>query len=304
MSVTGLSLVLFLLFHASMNITLLFSQEAYNMICEFLGANWYALVGTLGLAFLAVVHIVYAFILTVQNYRARGNDRYDIDARQEGVDWNSKNMLVLGIIILGGICLHLFNFWYKMQFAEIIGHNTGMFDPTDGAAYVRFTFSNPVYVVLYVIWLCALWFHLTHGIWSGLHTLGWSGNIWLKRIKVIANIVATLIVLMFLSVVVCYATGLTPPEPQAAPCHTQCGPMHDGPGHCPGAHMPECCRPEKPECCKHGEECCKPGAECCRPEKPECCKPGEECCKPGAECCRPEKPECCKPDAECCKKAQ
>ena len=50
MSVTGIALILFLTFHCAMNIVALFSGEAYNMICELLGANWYAVVATLGLA--------------------------------------------------------------------------------------------------------------------------------------------------------------------------------------------------------------------------------------------------------------
>jgi succinate dehydrogenase / fumarate reductase cytochrome b subunit len=33
----------------SMNVVALFSAEGYNMICELLGANWYAVVATLGL---------------------------------------------------------------------------------------------------------------------------------------------------------------------------------------------------------------------------------------------------------------
>ena len=77
MSVSGIALVLFLLFHMSMNLVALFSGDAYNMICEFLGANWYALVATAGLAALVVLHFVYAFILTMQNRKARGTQRYD-----------------------------------------------------------------------------------------------------------------------------------------------------------------------------------------------------------------------------------
>ena len=76
MSVTGVALILFLTFHGCMNIVALFSEDGYNMICEFLGANWYAVVATLGLAALAVIHIVYAFILTAQNRTARGDNRY------------------------------------------------------------------------------------------------------------------------------------------------------------------------------------------------------------------------------------
>ena len=50
MSVSGVGLVLFLLFHMCMNLVALFSADAYNAICGFLGANWYALVATVGLA--------------------------------------------------------------------------------------------------------------------------------------------------------------------------------------------------------------------------------------------------------------
>ena len=72
MSVTGVALILFLTFHMSMNIVALFSGEAYNMICEFLGANWYAVVATIGLGALTAIHIVYAFILTAQNRKESG----------------------------------------------------------------------------------------------------------------------------------------------------------------------------------------------------------------------------------------
>ena len=115
MSVTGIALILFLTFHCAMNIVALFSGEAYNMICELLGANWYAVVATLGLAALAVIHIVFAFILTAQNRTARGKERYAVTDKPEKVEWASQNMLVLGIIILLGLLLHLFNFWLLQQ---------------------------------------------------------------------------------------------------------------------------------------------------------------------------------------------
>lgn len=199
MSVTGACLVLFLLFHGAMNLVAIISEDGYNAICEFLGANWYALAGTLGLAFLAVVHICYAFALTVQNYRARGRERYAVTARQEQVEWASKNMLVLGFIILGGLALHLCNFWAKMQLVEVLGR-----EPESGVELIKYTFSQWYYVVLYLLWLGALWFHLTHGVWSALHTLGWNNDVWMPRIKCIGNIVATLVVLMFAAVVVYY----------------------------------------------------------------------------------------------------
>ena len=209
MAVTGVALILFLTFHMSMNLVALFSEEGYNMICEFLGANWYALVATLGLAALAVIHIVYAFILTAQNRRARGEARYEVTAKPAKVEWASQNMLVLGLIVVLGLLLHLFNFWYNMMFAEL----TGMIvphDPADGYAYIQDTFSCPVYVVLYIVWLAAIWFHLSHGFWSAMHTLGWSGKIWFERWKTIGIAYTTILMLAFLVVVLAFAFHCAP----------------------------------------------------------------------------------------------
>lgn len=207
MSVTGIALVLFLTFHMSMNVVALFSGEAYNVICELLGANWYAVVATIGLAALAVIHILYAFILTIQNRRARGSNRYDVTAKPEKVEWASQNMLVLGLIVVAGLVLHLFNFWAKMMFVDL----TGIGDTSlsaNGAYWIQYTFSCPVYVVIYLVWLVALWFHLTHGFWSALQTLGLSGKIWFTRWKVIGIVYVTLLMLGFAVVVVAFATGL------------------------------------------------------------------------------------------------
>ena len=85
MGVTGLFLVLFVTFHVLMNAVAIFSAEGYNAICSFLGANWYAILGTLVLAAGFVIHIIYSFWLTLQNRRARGNDAYQVSKRPANV---------------------------------------------------------------------------------------------------------------------------------------------------------------------------------------------------------------------------
>ena len=75
MSISGIALILFLTFHAAMNIVVLFSGEAYNSVCEFLGSNWYAVAGTLLLAFLETKHNKYAKILKLKNRKARSTNR-------------------------------------------------------------------------------------------------------------------------------------------------------------------------------------------------------------------------------------
>jgi succinate dehydrogenase / fumarate reductase cytochrome b subunit len=91
-----------------------------------------------------------------------------------------------------------------MQFVELTGIHTGMFDAGDGAAYVKDLFSNWIYCVLYIVWLVALWFHLTHGVWSALQSIGLNNKTWLPRVKVIANIISTIVALMFVSIPVYY----------------------------------------------------------------------------------------------------
>lgn len=211
MSITGAFLILFLTFHMIMNGALVFSDEAYDAIVNFLGANWYALVGTVILAAGVAFHFIYAIILTLRNRKARGTIRYAVAKKEPGVEWTSKNMFVLGLIIILGLVLHLFNFWYNMQWVEINGEhiNSLGLSPKDGAQMVRDLFAQPCYVVIYIIWLLGLWFHLTHGVWSMLQTVGWNSKVWMKRLKCISYIVATIIVAGFiLTAVILYIQSL------------------------------------------------------------------------------------------------
>jgi succinate dehydrogenase / fumarate reductase cytochrome b subunit len=197
MSISGVFLILFLLFHMTMNLTLVFSADVYNWICEMLGANWYAIAGTLVLAAGFVIHIAYGTWLTLQNKKARGPESYASGNRTK-TEWSAKNMFVLGLIILGGIAIHLWNFWYNMQFKELF-HIEGAV--TEGAGLVIGLFRDyPLYTVLYMAWFVAIWFHLTHGVWSAFQTIGFDNKVWFPRLKCISNIVATLILIGFLVV--------------------------------------------------------------------------------------------------------
>jgi succinate dehydrogenase / fumarate reductase cytochrome b subunit len=211
MSISGLFLVLFLMFHSLMNFVVIISADAYNTIAATLGANWYALIATGILALGFIFHIIYALILSLQNLKARGANRYAVSDSQKNVSWASKNMLVLGIIVLGFLALHLIHFWSKMQLVELMhGHNyaaAGYHDPTDGAYFIRELFTQPLYSSIYIVWLVALWYHLTHGFWSAMQTLGLNNKTWLPRIKKISYVLATIICLLFISVPVYYLLG-------------------------------------------------------------------------------------------------
>lgn len=203
MSVTGLFLILFVTFHVLMNTVALISPDGYNLICEFLGANWYALLGTAILAAGFIVHIIYAFWLTLQNRKARGNDRYAVTSRPKSVEWASQNMLVLGIVVVAFLVVHFAQFWAKMQFVEIahqLGASTSedLLFAADGMHHIENAFSQMWTLPVYVIGLVALWFHMTHGFWSSLQSLGASNGKWIPRLRTLGNWWATIVIALFI----------------------------------------------------------------------------------------------------------
>ena len=200
MSVTGLFLILFLTFHALMNAVALISLDAYEAVCEFLGANWYALLGTVVLAGGFVIHIIYALWLTLQNRKARGDDRYEVSARPQTVEWASQNMLVLGLIVLCFLFLHLYHFWAKMQLPEILGDF-----PMSGKNALATTFGQWWILPIYLIGFLAIWFHITHGFWSAFQSLGAANEKWIERFKCIGWWWATIVMGLF-AIEACYFT--------------------------------------------------------------------------------------------------
>lgn len=207
MALTGICLVLFVTFHVLMNSVALFWPAAYNQVCEFLGANWYALIASAGLGLIFIIHIIYALWLTIQNRRARGNDRYAVNGAAPGVEWSSKNMLVLGIVILAFLVVHMIQFWSKMQLQELLSHELTVLPQVDGVPaspamgtlFLQMAFSQWWTPVVYIIGFVALWFHMNHGFWSMFHTIGWDNDRWIKRLKTISCWWTSIVVALFIA---------------------------------------------------------------------------------------------------------
>ena len=217
-SISGAFLVIFLLLHGTINFfsvidsftgkygavaadEKLFSagDGLFKLGCDFMSTGFISImVPVLALGFL--VHIIYGCWLSWQNMKARGGwKRYEVASKANADSWSAKNMLVLGIIILGFICFHLTHFWAKMQLPEMFGVGNYENNPY---LLLNVTFGKLWVLVLYVIWFAAVGLHLVHGFWSMFQTVGWSGQTWFKRLKVIGVIVACIIVLLFVATAV------------------------------------------------------------------------------------------------------
>ena len=201
MALTGICLILFLTFHVLMNAVAIVWPTAYNSICALLGANWYALIASAGLGLLVVIHIIYAVVLTLQNRKARGNNRYAVSACPKSVEWSSQNMLVLGIVVLAFIGVHLVQFWAKMQALEAIGKvyevNGVAVMPQAGTLFIQLAFQQIWTPIVYIIGFIALWFHMNHGFWSMWQSIGWNNEKWLPRLKCIGKAWVTIVVGLF-----------------------------------------------------------------------------------------------------------
>ncbi len=212
-AISGAFLIIFLLLHATINFfsvidsfTGKFGIAAaddklftagdglFKLGCDFMSTPVISImVPILALGF--VIHIAYGIWLTIINMKARGGyKRYEVASKAKVDSWSSKNMLVLGIVILGCIGLHLTDFWAHMQLPEMFG--IGVYE-NNPYLLLSFTFGRWWLLILYLLWFVVLFLHLTHGFWSMFQTIGWDGKIWFKRLKVIGIIVAALICLMF-----------------------------------------------------------------------------------------------------------
>lgn len=216
-AVSGAFLILFLLLHLTINsfsvidsITGDFGKVAadaelftkgdglFKLGCDFMSTPIISImVPVLALGFL--LHIIYGCYLTWSNLRARGGyKRYEVPSKAAADSWSSKNMFILGILILGFIALHLTHFWAKMQLREF----TGIGGAAENNPYLLLTatFRHWWMLLLYIVWFVALWFHLNHGFWSMFQTVGWDNQIWMKRLKAIGILLSTVIALGFIAV--------------------------------------------------------------------------------------------------------
>jgi len=179
MALTGLFLCLFLVGHLAGNLQLLLKtgaegQQAFNEYAEFM--TTFPLVKILSyLTYASVLfHVIDGVALTMQNRKARPVG-YVKENGAANAKWSSRNMGILGTIILVFLVSHMQNFWYQMHFGDIPMDANGLKD----LHTVVMRFFNPVENGLalvavggYVLAQFALAFHLSHGFQSGLQSLG------------------------------------------------------------------------------------------------------------------------------------
>lgn len=176
MSLTGLLLTGFLISHLAGNLLLLlpggeaFNTYAFNL--ESLGVG--LIIAELGLIFIAALHILTAIGLKHQASAARPQG-YRMVQSKGGPSLNtpaSRNMIFTGIILLGFIILHVWQFKFGAGVEAGYVTDVNGEQARDLHRLVVETFSNPLYVFLYIAVMVVLGLHLRHGVWSAFQSLG------------------------------------------------------------------------------------------------------------------------------------
>lgn len=205
MSISGMFLLLFLTIHLAINLTSVLSREAYEAAYGLMDENLLIQVMVPILALGFMVHILMGIILTIKNRKSRPQG-YQLKGKFRNVSWASKNMFALGLIVLGLLAIHLSHFWAKMQLQHWMG-NEGE-NPYD---LMKILFSNGWYVAMYIVWILALYFHISHGFWSMFQSLGMSPGKWIPRFQVISKIYSHIIMIGFMLIPVYFFLGFGQP---------------------------------------------------------------------------------------------
>jgi succinate dehydrogenase / fumarate reductase cytochrome b subunit len=116
MALTGLFLCLFLAGHLAGNLQLIFSDAShFNQYALFMTSNPAVKILSY-LTYISILfHAVDGFLLTYQNVRARPIG-YAKNDPSKNSSFSSRNMAILGTLILVFIVTHMVNFWAVMHF--------------------------------------------------------------------------------------------------------------------------------------------------------------------------------------------
>lgn len=232
MALTGLFLCVFLLGHLAGNLQLFVGGYEGRLLFNEYGVFMTTFPAVKILSYLTYFsiffHAVDGIMLTIANRKARPT-KYAYSKPGVNSSFSSRNMAILGSLVLLFIVMHMSNFWYRYHFdsempymlaehsddpllqdgtvvkggtvdASIVyGADGNPVGPVMKDLYeiVSTTFQEPLLVGLYLVGLLALAFHLWHGFSSGFQSLGLNHPTYTPIIKKLGYLFAVVLPVLF-----------------------------------------------------------------------------------------------------------
>ena len=208
MAVSGVLLVLFLFAHAAGNLKIFVGNADFDHYAEWLRAlgtpllpeSWFLWIQRVGMLVAIGLHIWAAAVLT-RRARAARPVKYAHRPKVQA-SYAARTMRWGGVIIVLFVVYHILDL--------TTGHLNPEGGDSDPSARVIADFApERWYVTLfYVVAVIAVGFHLRHGIWSAVRTMGQQTAKGQRRARAIALVLSVVLVAMYLSVPFAVMTGL------------------------------------------------------------------------------------------------
>ena len=206
LSITGIMMVLFVVFHVLGNSTIYFHW--INAYSEHLHALP-ALIWLYRVFMLAVlsVHVFFGIQLTLENNEAK--PLAYVCKRNLSATFASRNMIWTGTIIAIYLVYHLLHFTVQVINPEFSAsqHADALGRPDVYEMVVR-NFQNFSISLVYIFAMIALALHLTHGIQSLFQTLGLNNEKTMPLIIKVGAITAIILSLGYISIPVLVLAGI------------------------------------------------------------------------------------------------
>lgn len=206
MAVSGLIMLLYLVAHMVGNLKVFFGPEEINHY-----AHWLRTVGEPVMHYewtLWLIRVVLVAAVVAHAVSAYQLSRRDLKARPvKYVHKKPEASFATRTMRRGGMILGLFIVWHILDLTTGTVHPGG-YEHLHPYQNIIDTFSTWYGNVIYIVAMLALGFHVRHGLWSAAQTLGVGTAARDRVLKPLANGLAVVLVVGFVSVPVGVMTGL------------------------------------------------------------------------------------------------
>ena len=200
-AITGLFLVVFLIVHLAGNLQLLADDggKAFNIYAKFMTTNPVIKTTSYLLYASILIHIFWTLALAVLNRKARPVN-YAVNGGKTNSTWASRNMPMLGLIVLIFLVIHLKDFWFVMKWGAIPMVSYDGVEHKDLYTVVNAAFGQTWYTILYAVCMLVLAFHLAHGVQSAFQSLGLNHPKYTPAIKFIGIAFSVVLPVIFAAI--------------------------------------------------------------------------------------------------------
>ena len=204
MGITGLLLSGFLISHLLGNVLLVVGPAAFNKYSYTLTSNPLIYLAEVILGSIAVIHILLAMKLVLENKAARPQGYHMRKHSGRGATLASATMPYTGIVALIFIITHILGLklgtHYETSVDGIVMRD--MYRTT--IEYLQ----DPLHLLWYVVAVCTLGFHVSHGFWSAFQSLGLNHPKYMPKIKCLSTLFGLLVAVGFSALAIfCYFQG-------------------------------------------------------------------------------------------------